>query len=317
VRAAIRTRATMRKKMTVSKPQLVFLLANYFSGATLLTILLSGQKEIVSNGEAMFFDERDEERYDCTCGRYIDECDFYGAAAAHMRLPGGAGWDKRLFVHAPTFSRNRILRSFLGSWRYESALRDSFISAIPTYRRSRDRFVDAQLEFFANARRLSGASIYLDGTKSVRRAQLFARDGRSNVKALHLIRDGRGFSGSDLKNTPNQTVSMSVAEWLGYIAQVDRFSKSFPSVPVLTVRYEDLCRATEKTMRTICEFIGVPYRQGDKNIMDGAHILGNRMRKGFSGTIVEDTSWKQRLDARTQEILTSRMKRQLERFGYI
>src|SRR5579872_7478740 len=192
VRATIRVR-DHENKMTVSKPRLVFLLANYFSGATLLTILLSGHEEIVSNGEAMFFDDGDEERYDCTCGKFIDECEFYGSAAAHMRLPDGSGWDKQLFVHAPRFSRNRILRSFLGSWRYESALRDHFINAVPAYRRIRDRFIEAQLQFFANARNLSGAPIYLDGTKSVRRAQLFARDGRSDIKVIHLIRDGRGF----------------------------------------------------------------------------------------------------------------------------
>ena len=52
--------------MTVSKPRSVFLLANYFSGATLLTILLSGHKDIVSNGEAMYFDDTDEDRYECT-----------------------------------------------------------------------------------------------------------------------------------------------------------------------------------------------------------------------------------------------------------
>jgi len=303
--------------MTVSKPRSVFLLANYFSGATLLTILLSGHPEIVSNGEAMYFDDTDEDRYECTCGRFIDECEFYGAAAAHMRRSDGSGWDRQLFVHAPRFSRNRILRSFLGSWRYESALRDRFITALPGYRRTRDRFMAAQLEFFAHARRISGASIYLDGTKSVRRAQLFARDGRTDMKVLHLIRDGRGFSSSDLKNTPNQTLTASVKEWLGYIAQVDRFTQAFPSVPVLIVRYEDLCRATEKTLRTIYEFIGVPYQPAGAGIMDGAHILGNRMRKGFSGAIVEDTSWKEKLDPGTQALLTSRTKRQLERFGYI
>jgi len=303
--------------MTVSKPRSVFLLANYFSGATLLTILLSGHREIVSNGEAMYFDDTDEDRYDCTCGRYIDECEFYGAAAAHMRLPGASGWDRQLFVHVPRFSRNRILRSFLGSWRYESALRDRFISALPGYRRTRDRFMDAQLEFFANARRISGASLYLDGTKSVRRAQLFARDGRSDMKAIHLIRDGRGFCSSDLKNTPDQTIAKSVREWLAYIAQVDRFAKSFPSVPVLVVRYEDLCRSTAKTMRAIHEFIGVPYQEAGAGIMNDAHILGNRMRKAFSGAIVEDTSWKEKLDPDTQKLLTSLMRKQLERFGYI
>ena len=234
-----------------------------------------------------------------------------------MRLHGASSWDRELFVHVPRFSRNRILRSFLGSWRYESALRDHFISALPGYRRTRDRFMDAQLKFFANARRIAGAPIYLDGTKSVRRAQLFARDGRSDMKALHLIRDGRGFSSSDLKNTPNQTVTASVKEWLGYIAQVDRFSKSFPSVPVLVVRYEDLCRSTEKTLRSIYEIIGVPYEQAGAGIMDGAHILGNRMRKAFTGTITEDASWKEKLDPGTQALLTSLTKPQLERFGYI
>lgn len=307
-------------KMIV-KPKLVSLLANWYSGATLLTILLNAQSQIVSNGESMFFDEDDNRRYDCSCGKYIDECEFFEAAAGSMRLADATGWDKRLFVHVPRLSRKPLLRSLVHSPRFECALRHKFINVVPPYRDIRDRFLEAQLQFFANARRLSGASIYLDGTKSIRRAQLFARDARCDMRAVHLIRDGRGFCASYIKNMkhmrPIPTWSDAAKAWVSYIAQVERFSRAFPSVPVLLVKYEDLCRSTAEVIGIACQFLDIPYEQPGADMLRGAHILGNRMRRTFSGEIAEDTSWKQKLDRSTQRQLTSLMKRQLEQFGYL
>jgi hypothetical protein len=304
--------------MTVSKPKLLSLLSNWYSGATLLTILLNRHSQIVSNGEAMYFHENDDTRFECSCGKYIDECDFYSATTRHMRLADSAAWDKRLFVQVPVFSLRPIIRTFLQSPRFEGTLRHQVINAVPRYRGIRDRFLDAQLQFFANARRLTGASIYLDGTKSPRRAQLFARDGRCDMKILHLVRDGRGFCSSYVKNTqPVPSWSQAADAWLSYIAEVDQFSRSFPSVPVLSVRYEDLCRSTTELLRSICHFLEIPYEEPGVDIMKDAHILGNRMRKTFSGEIVEDRSWMDRLDKDTQEQLTSKMRQQLERFGYL
>ena len=303
--------------MTV-KPKLVSLLANWYSGATLLTILLNGHSQIVSNGETMFFDESDRRRYDCSCGKYIDECEFYEATTRHMRLSDAMGWDKRLFVQVPTFSRKRVLRSLLESPRFESALRHRVIDAVPLYRSARERFLEAQLQFFANARKFVGASIYLDGTKSIRRAQLFARDDRCDMKILHMIRDGRGFCVSYRKHIrPQPSWADAAKAWVSYIEQVDKFSRAFPSVRVLEVRYEDLCRSTAETMRSVCQFLDVPYEEPGANTMKDAHILGNRMRRNFSGAIVEDTAWKEKLNDATQLELTSLMKRQLERFGYL
>ena len=302
----------------IVKPKLVSLLSNWYSGATLLTILLNTQSQIVSNGESMFFDENDNRRYDCSCGKYIDECEFFEAATGPMRLPDGSGWDKRLFVHVPRFSRKPVLRSLVQSPRFECALRRKFIDIVPAYRNVRDRFLDAQLQFFANARRLSGASIYLDGTKSIRRAQLFARDDRCEMRALHLIRDGRGFCASYVKNMrPTPSWPDAAKTWVSYIAQVEHFSRAFPSVPLLTVKYEDLCRSTAEVLRATCQFLDLPYEQPGADMLKGAHILGNRMRRTFSGAIVEDTSWKEKLDEHAQTRLTSLMKPQLEQFGYL
>lgn len=301
-----------------AKPPLLSLLSNWYSGATLLTILLNAHSRIVSNGESMFFDENDSRRYDCSCGKYIDECDFYAATTGHMRPAAGQGWNKQLFVHVPTFSRKPLLRSLLQSPRLESALRHEFINVVPPYRDIRERFLNAQLQFFANARTFSQAAIYLDGTKSVRRAQLFARDDRSAMKVLHLVRDGRAFCASYVKNMP-RTPSWSDAAtaWVSYIAQVNAFSKSFPSVPVLVVRYEDLCRSTADAIRTVCRFLEIPYEEPPADMMKGTHILGNRMRRTFNGRIVEDSSWKEKLDSRTQQELRSLMKPQLEQLGYL
>lgn len=307
----------MARKMTAARPQLVSLLANSYSGATLLTMLLNRHSKIVSNGEAMFINGRDETHYDCTCGKYLEDCDFYRATARHMRLPDDAGWDRQLFMRVPRFSRNGLVQGLLGSARYAGSARDRLISLTPAYRDIRDRFLQAQLQFFANARRFTGAPIYLDGTKSLRRAQLFAADGRCEMKALFLIRDGRGFCASYLKNTGRPSLAEAAKRWRAHIVRVDRFAKAFPSTPLLTVRYEDLCRSSEETMRTICRFLEIPYESLETGTMKEAHILGNRMRRTFSGAIVEDVSWRQKLDPESQRRLTSLMEGQLERFGYL
>lgn len=301
------------------KPKLVSLLANWISGATLFTILLDAHSQIVSNGESLPFGENDDERYDCSCGKYIDECEFYSAAAGHMRLRDGSEWDRSLFMQLPTLSKIPVLRSFLQAWMFEGSVRNRIIDAVPAYRDTTKRFLDAQLRFFENARSLAGVPIYLDGTKSTRRAQLLARDGRSEMKVIHMIRDGRGFSSSYLKNWSEETRDVAVPArlWLRYISEVDKFAAAFPSVPLLTVRYEDLCRSTTETMKAVYRFLEVPYEEFDKTAPHTPHLLGNRMRRDFDGTIREDTSWKTLLDARTQRRATSIMEKGLRRFGYL
>lgn len=301
------------------KPKLVSLLANWISGATLFTILLDAHSRIVSNGESLPFGEDDNDRYDCSCGRYIEECEFYSAAAEHMRLPDSRTWDRSLFVQVPTLSKVPVFRSFLQAWMFEGNARNRIIDAVPGYRGTMKRFMDAQMRFCENARRLAGAPIYLDGTKSTRRAQLFARDGRSEMKVIHMIRDGRGYCRSYLKNWSSETQDVAIPArlWLRYISEVDKFAEAYPSVPLLTVRYEDLCRSTTETMKSVYRFLEVPYEEFDKTAPHTPHLLGNRMRRTFDGKIREDTSWKTEMDSRTQRRATSIMKSGLRRFGYL
>lgn len=309
--------------MTEIRPKFVSLLANWYSGATLTTILLNSHSQIVSNGESMYFDENDTRRYDCACGKYIEECEFFRTAASHMMLGDGAGWNKNIFVHVPAFSRNPIIRSFLRSWRYEGRIRELFIDSYRPYREMRDAFLRAQVEFFDNAKRISGASIYMDGTKSIRRAQLFARnaagkEGLRGMRAIHLVRDGRAFCYSYMKNENGRRTLRDASDtWLRYVAQVDTFMETFPQVPVLTVRHEDLCRSTVETVKRICNFLEIPYEDVRTGAGKEAHILGHEMRRVFRGEIKEDTSWQTKLDPGALSALSSTMRGQLKRFGYL
>ena len=299
--------------------RLASLFSNWYSGATLFTILLDNHSEIVSNGEALPFDSGDDTRYVCSCGKSLEECEFYHGAAGHMRTPDTGRWNPEVFVQVPSFSRNRLMRFVLGSPRVENILRSYLIERIPRYRRTRNLFLDAQLQFFTKATRLAKASLYLDGTKSIRRAQLFARDGRCDQKAIHVVRDGRGFCHSYLKNrhlTENDTFK-AAREWLYYIWQVDKFSKDFPRIPILTVRYEDLCRSTATVMEAVTRFLDIPYEEPTAIDMKEKHILGNRMRRTFKGEIVEDKSWTEQLSPKMQAEITRMTRRELERFGYL
>ena len=123
--------------------RLVSLFSNWYSGATLFTILLDAHSKIVSNGESLPFDSDDDKRYDCSCGKFLDECEFYRDAAGHMRLPDKEEWDRGVFVQVPRFSQNRLVRFFLDSPRTESALRSYVIETVPRYRRIKERFLDA------------------------------------------------------------------------------------------------------------------------------------------------------------------------------
>jgi hypothetical protein len=297
---------------------LVSLLANWFSGATLLTILLDNHSHIVSNGEALPFSSHDNARYLCTCGSYLEDCPYYAVVAAHMRASDGS-WKKDLFAQIPTYSRNEAINRFLLSPRYDKLTRSLLISLVPAYRRVRQRFLAAQLLFFANALTVEHASIYLDGSKSFSRARLFARDSAYPMKLIHLVRDGRAFCHSYVKNNSlgEQGLSKAANAWLNHIRSFDDFRRQFPAVPAHTLRYEDLCRSPGSALRSVFDFLGLPYEETVHVISKPRHILGNRMRLNYTGDITENLDWKSGTTPKNIASITSIMKSGLERFGYI
>lgn len=299
------------------KINLGFMFSNWYSGATLLAILLNNHEEVVCNGETFPFLDNEIDLYTCACGNALLQCDFYRNACSHILDETGSGWRKNSLLILPQFSRVPLLNKWLKSYNYFHLLRDSFLTLVPPYNMFIRRFLDDHITVYENACRIDGKTLYVDGTKSMRRAELFRRHRNMLFKVVYLVRDGRGFCCSYVKNKkPEENLTQAAQAWMEYNKNVEIFKKRYPEIPVLTIRYEDLCHEFESTMESILSFFGVSsgvVQYQEKEF----HMLGNKMRKSFDGRIIEDLRWKKFLSSSEVSMITAIMEEDLRYYGYI
>jgi hypothetical protein len=303
------------------RPVVVSMLSAAYSGATLFAILLDQHSRITCNGETFPVERGD--RVECSCGRRQIDCEYYRAVAGHMLEEEGQGWDDDLFAQVPRYTRLRPLdRALGGFWLHDAGnlLRERARAAVSRWRRRDAAFVEAHRRFFANSLRSNGTEVYVDGSKAPHRAEILAASRAFDLKAIHLVRDGRAFSYSYIKNQklPRSDLTTAAGYWNRHLAKIDSFHSRFPEVPLLHVRYEDLCTDLPGTLGRVCRFLGVsPEERTTPPDPASYHVTGNRMRKSFDGTVRLDSKWERELDSAEIESLTSEMHDGLDRFGYL
>ena len=310
------------KKLYLDKRErsnLCFMLSNWYSGATLLAILLNNHNEISCNGEIPPFSNDDIDDLICSCGSKLNSCEHYKNVGKELMHHNTNNWDRSIFQTLPNISKLNFINKFLIQFNYLPTIRDFIIKFIPLFINRITYFLDKQNKFIGNTNSYDNTSIYIDGTKSIRRAELFIKYS-SSIKIIHLIRDGRGFCASFVKNKPKPMNTLDIAskKWNNYIKLLDKFSERYPEAEIFTVKYEDLCNNSTVILNQICDFLNIPY---DPKIldMDGKqyHVLGNRMKGKFNGIINEDLSWKTKLDKSEITKITAVMYKNLKRFNYI
>jgi Sulfotransferase family len=301
--------------------RLVSLLSAPYSGATLFAIILDRHPLLSCDGETFPPDRGYSMR--CSCGAEQLDCEYYRQTAAHMTLDGGRAWNHDLFAHVPRYSRIYPVDRALGGYWLNGAmerLRNFACRVLPPLSRKERQFLDVHERFIKTSLRIKQKPVYVDGSKSVRRAALFAASGRFDHKAIHLIRDGRAFCNSYLKNKKLLRSQLPSAAhfWLKDVRKVDLFHRRFPAVPLLHVRYEDLCDDLKATAMRICDFLEIPYDAAMESQKRGSfHILGNRMRKSFDGLVQKDLAWKTELTPQEIDQITAVMEVALRRFNYL
>jgi hypothetical protein len=295
-------------------------LASSFSGSTLFAIVLARHPQLSSDGET--FPLEDINVAKCCCGQAQLECPYYRQAGAHFLNSDGKSWDPSLFVPHPAYSRFEMIDSAIGRlWGNAGVhLAQKFLRRmVPSWRRKDTAFLDSHLRFMQNSLQLRKARVYVDGSKSVRRACLFASCGVVNMKVIHLIRDGRGFCFSHLKDyeLPRSALPVAARAWLKNIEIVDRFHARWPNIPLATVRHEDLCKDLSGTMRGVCQFLEVPYDPAvERADAHACHVLGNRMRLNFSGQVEQSLRWQREFTPEQIAYLDLVLGPGLKRFEY-
>jgi hypothetical protein len=305
------TRARPRQNDFQAPLPLAATLAAPYSGTTLFALLLARHSQISSDGEIFPFGWHTPVL--CSCGKPQVECPYYRETAAHLLRADGQDWDPTLFAPHPTYSRLGLVDRALA--RLSSKVR----SLVPAWHRQDQTFVEAHIRFMENSLRERQARIYLDGSKSVRRALLFAASPQVRMKVIHLVRDGRGFCFSYLKNRSLARTDLPLAAraWNDNIKAIDRFQARLPLIPILDVRYEDLCRDLPTTLQRVCQFLEVPYEPGLENCeARPCHVLGNRMRLRFSGQVEECLRWQREFSSAEIDYLNRTLGEGLERYHY-
>lgn len=302
----------------MSQPSITFLLSAAYSGATLFSMLANGHPLISCDGETFPYERG--ARILCSCGRFQDECDYFRTAAEGMLKKDGARFDPDLFAYVPRYSQRRLFsRALEGFWLSGLGYTASgFFRSLPAAEKAEKHFIAEHMAFVEKSLAMRKAEIYLDGTKSMRRAELFAEHGLA-AKAIHLIRDPRGFVNSFRKNKQPQQYGLALAagEWKQHVRKVRALSRRFDSLEILPVRYDELCEKPEAVLHTICEFLEIPYSPKMLQFTaEGMHVTGNRMRHSFTGEIREDVSWKTELSIDDIKLVTHLLAPEISEAGF-
>lgn len=279
--------------------RLLYITSSSYSGSTLLSFLLNAHPEIVTVGEADGWNYGQDEVFLCSCGAPLSTCPFFQTVAAAFReeglpfdprnfgtryqLAGDARWNRYLTAEPPYASEA------------VEGLRDWAVGRIPPFARRLARQDRANIVLARTALETARAKVFVDASKNPYRLRHLRRSGEFDIHVLHLVRDPRGVSLSNMKKK-GFPADLTVRLWLHEQRTIARVVNEFPKR--LVVYYEDLCDAVDDTLGTIQDFVGVPRQPAPADFKDVEHhILGNEMRLRATDAISKDLRWTRELTA--------------------
>jgi len=249
------------------------------SGSTVLDVLLSGHPRVASVGELVFLgSEWKREGRSCACGKTYENCLFWQGLFKDEAEVDSLEQIVRDVEH------RHVLPKLLFGAHSEEKKRE--------YRRQTRRL----FEYIAQQGR---ADLVVDSSKSARQAagRFWALKNIAglDVRVLHLVRDGRAALQSVVEKGSNWALEGHIDEkrWLGARTTIGwvlanaialGLGRSLGSDRYHRVKFEDLLRAPEETLRGIGDFadvdLGSVIRRvaRDEAFEVGHNVGGNRIR---------------------------------------
>lgn len=287
--------------MSTERRDLIYILAPSYTGSTLLTFLLAKHREIATIGELKATARGDLSTYPCSCGAPQRECAFWKRVAEEMQQAGASFTLEDFGTHFRSDSpvSDRLLRAGIRG-RFFERTRSSLLRLLPGSLRCRQSILERNRQLIEVICRLQGGNVFLDGSKDPVRLKHLCSAAYWNVKAIYLIRDGRGATNSYMRHygVPMKTAAR---EWCRVHQECDRMVRELGDQACLTIHYEDLCTRPRETLGRIYAFLRLEADLSDLHFRASEqHILGNEMRLRSIEEISLDEKWRNTL---TQEDL--------------
>ena len=241
-------------------------------GSTLLDMILGSHSQIAGLGQAEKANFGGDKV--CTCQRDLTKCTFWTAV-----------FDKCKVARSGEYYR--VVRGKL-----------AFLFGTKEYRfrpkkstpMNEEKYALIHKELLQKAADVAGVNIVVDSTKNPDRLELLMRQGVQYV-VVHVVRDGRAVTWSHIKKYGKGLPFMR--KWAMSNIKVSLVCMR-NNVQCIRIRYEDLAREPEKTIKRVLEVIGVPYEHSMLKFRseEQHQASGNRMRLSGSDEIREDVQWK-------------------------
>jgi hypothetical protein len=304
--------------------RIVFVICPSYHGATLLALLLNNHSQASALGDTL--PHRGTEHV-CACGELVDRCGFWQSVSTGLEASRFANLPMLLPVLPWPLSRRQLEGSAIrlsGSMRLNRAvgrvagkvvdlgapiawrLRPGLVADFTTLYRSLYRLVlDAH-----------GTSLFVDGSKSWRRAAVLTRalQSEADIKIVHLVRDPRGFALS-CRTHAGARLPESAWLWSDLHGRMQSLQALAPYVPM---RYEDLCSDPEAELQKLFDFLQIAAEPvvTEPRYPEKHHLIGNNMLRSFDGEVKLDTRWREELNVAEQRTVWDCAGEFAERMGY-
>ena len=314
-----------RSGSLVETTNLAYILAASYSGSTLLAMLLGAQSDACTVGEMRAPDVGDAEAYFCSCGARIKECSFWLRVTAGMAAKGFPGFDitdADLSIHDV---ENRYIDRLLAPLTRGPVLegiRDLALHLSPAWRPHLRRIQSRNAALVEVLRGITGAKVVVDSSKVAVHLKYLLTTPALQIKVIHLLRDGRAVTTSMLghglkRSTRAETIAAAASSWRGNNEGAERLLARLPALQWLQLRYEDLCRQPEETLRHLCGFLGMDT---ERIVLDfrsrQQHVLGNDMRLKSTSEIRLDERWRTQLSKEDLEVFEEAAGGLNRKYGY-
>lgn len=148
--------------------------------------------------------------------------------------------------------------------------------------------------------------------------QLFPR-----AKFIHLVRDGRdvAISQKTISWLPNSLPRIA-RDWKWKVTLCHKLGSILPGGQFLEVKYENLVLDTEKTLATICRFIGIEFQNGMLNYhVTASHEVPDISQQWHKNSIREPdpakvSAWRRKMGKSDRIIFEQIAGDTLDIFGY-
>ena len=313
--------------MDPSAIDVLFIAAFGRSGSTLLDRILGRIDGFVSVGEIRQLWRRGlMEGQLCGCGEPVPECPFWREVLADAFGPFTPDTARHNSVLAGELDRVRFFQA--ACWpemHYPSSKRVEYTEVLG--------------KLYRSVKRVSGAGVILDSSKSVTHGLLLRRAPGVRLHTVHLVRDSRAVAFSWMRRRARPEIHWEETrmpiygalrtslDWMLVNTLIciakKQFARSMSGRPVPLVRYEDLAADAQRTVSGMLEAVGVGLPQGAEvpghSFTAGVdHTVSGNPVRFQSGTIEirPDLEWRTALPAGKRLLVTTLTWPLLRRYGY-